>query len=535
MLIKRPIRCRRDQNRTIKGFKVRLRLPHKTVAMSLALALSGCASISPEALKQAELAASTQADANAMLKDVEPLPAALSMDEAIARALKYNLDRRTRLMEESLALGQLDVAQFDMLPKLLAQAGYMWRDTDRLSYSADSTTRTRSASAPFISQDRIHSLRELNFSWSLLDYGMGYYGSRQQANRFLIAGEKRRKAMHLLVQDVKTAYWRAASAQLLRDDVVKIIRTADEALEDSRKSEDERVRNPIEPLRYQRQLLENVRLLEAIQQELSTAMVDLASLINAPIGAPIRIAQTDLKNISVQALDVPIPKLEEIALQQNAELREQHYNARIARDETRRTLVRLFPNLSFNYGAKYDTDNYLVNQNWREAGLQLSFNLLNLYTGPTQLKLAEAGVALADQKRMAAQLGVITQVHLARLQLINARSQFERAEAIYETDNKIASLMRARQQVQAQSKLDLVSNETAAILSLLRRYQALAQVQSAENKLVATLGLEPNIGSTSELPLPALTAQVSQTAVNWAGLKDFVPQTLPVVTSEDKK
>ena len=137
----------------LKGFKVRVRLPHKTLVLSLAVALGGCASISPEALKQAELAASTQADSNAMLKDVEPLPAALSMDEAIARALKYNLDRRTRLMEESLALGQLDVAQFDMLPKLLAQAGYMWRDTDRISYSANSQTLQRSDSTPFISQD----------------------------------------------------------------------------------------------------------------------------------------------------------------------------------------------------------------------------------------------------------------------------------------------------------------------------------------------------------------------------------------------
>ncbi len=364
---------------------------------------------------------------------------------------------------------------------------------------------------------------------------MGYYSSRQQANRFLIAGEKRRKAMHLLVQDVKTAYWRAASAQLLRDDVAKVIQLADDAISDARKTEDERVRNPIEPLRYQRQLLENVRLLEAIQQELSTAMVDLASLINAPIGAPIRIAQTDLKNVSSQALDVPVPKLEEIALQQNADLREQHYNARIARDETRRTLVRLFPNLSFNYGAKFDTDNYLVNQGWREAGTQVSFNLLNLYTGPIQIKLAEAGVALADQKRMATQLGVITQVHLARLQLMNARAQFERAEAIYDTDNKIALLMRTRQQVQAQSKLDLVSNETAAILSLLRRYQALAQVQTAENRLVATLGLEPNIGSTSELSLGDLTTQVAQSSVNWATVKDYVPQAIPVVKTRDDK
>jgi outer membrane protein TolC len=161
--------------------------------------------------------------------------------------------------------------------------------------------------------------------------------------------------------------------------------------------------------------------------------------------------------------------------------------------------------------------------------------LLNLYTGPIQIKLAEAGVALADQKRMATQLGVITQVHLARLQLMNARAQFERAEAIYDTDNKIALLMRTRQQVQAQSKLDLVSNETAAILSLLRRYQALAQVQTAENRLVATLGLEPNIGSTSELSLGDLTTQVAQSSVNWATVKDYVPQAIPVVKTRDDK
>lgn len=197
-------------------------------------------------------------------------------------------------------------------------------------------------------------------------------------------------------------------------------------------------------------------------------------------------------------------------------------------------MVRLFPNLSFNYGFKYDTDSYLVNQNWREAGLQVSFNLMNLFTGPTQIKLAEAGVALADQRRMATQLGVITQVHLARLQLINARAQFDRAEAIYDTDNKIAVLMRARQQVQAQSKLDVVTNETAAILSLLRRYQALAQLQTAENRLVATLGMEPNIGSTSELSLKALTEQVAKSAVDWSAIKDHVPQPMPVVISDDK-
>ena len=271
---------------------------HPLSALALVTLLAtGCASVDPVVLNKANLTETNALDTTELRKDVDPLTGPLTLDEAIARALKYNLDRRTKLMEEAMAMGQLDVTKFDMLPKVLAQAGYMWRDTDRISYSADSSTLQRSGSTPFISQDRMHTLRELNMTWSMLDYGMGYYSAKQQANRFLIAGEKRRKAMHLLVQDVKTAYWRAASAQLLRDDVVKTIQMADEALEDSRKSEAERLRNPIEPLRYQRQLLENVRLLESIQQELSTAMVDLASLINAPIGTLIQIEQTELKNV----------------------------------------------------------------------------------------------------------------------------------------------------------------------------------------------------------------------------------------------
>ena len=128
--------------------------------------------------------------------------------------------------------------------------------------------------------------------------------------------------------------------------------------------------------------------------------------------------------------------------------------------------------------------------------------------GSTQKKLAEAGVALADQRRFATQMAVLAQVHLARLQLINNRSQLTRAEAIYATDARISVVMRNRTEVQAQSKLEMVANETAAILSLLRRYQALAQVQVAESRLLANLGLEPKIGSTDELTLEQLTEQL---------------------------
>ena len=483
------------------------------------VAAVGCASVQPLALAPQDMQAQKTSDALAMRQNVDPISGPLSMDEAMARALKYNLDRRARMMEEALAMGQLDVSKFDMLPKLVAQAGYASRDTSRFTYSStfpsETPDKTRDAST---SAERNHRTHDLGLTWSLLDVGLGYYGAKQQADRFLIAGEKRRKAMHLLMQDVRTAYWRAASAQLLKADVQKTLALAEEALADSRKAAGERVRNPLEPLRYQRQLLENLRLLENINQELSSAQIDLAALVNAPLGQVIAIATTDLKNISDEVGKVPVDRLEEVALQNNPDLREQSYNARIAREETRRTLLRMFPNLTFNYGTKYDTDRYLLSNNWNEAGVQLSFNLMNVFTASTQMKLADAGVALADQRRVASQAAVLTQVHLSRLQVINARSQFDRADAIYETDSQIGQVMRNRQLVQAQSKLDVVSTDTATILSLLRRYQALAQVQVAESRMLATLGLEPQIGSTHELTLKDLTTQITSSKAPWAQL-----------------
>lgn len=485
------------------------------IALACTLA-AGCASVKPVALTPQDMQAQQQQDAAATRKDVEPIHGPLTLDEAMARALKYNLERRAKMMEEALAMGQLDVNKFDMLPKIMAQAGYAYRDRARFTHSSPYPSEEPNTSAASTTSERNRSTYDLGLTWSLLDVGLGYYGSKQQADRFLIAGEKRRKAMHLLMQDVRTAYWRAASAQLLKADVLSIINVAEQALADSRKVAVERVKNPLEPLRYQRQLLENLRLLENINQELSSAQVELASLVNAPLDKPIQIATTDLKNISDQVSQVSVDKLEEVALQNNPDLREQHYNARIAREETRRTLLRMFPNLSFNYGTKYDTDRYLLSNNWNEAGVQLSFNLMNLFTAGTQMKLADAGVALADQRRMAAQAAVLTQVHLSRLQVINARSQYDRADAIFETDSQIAKVMRNRQMVAAQSKLDLVSTETASVLSLLRRYQALAQVQVAENRMLATLGLEPEIGSTHELSLEELTQQLNKANAPWA-------------------
>jgi outer membrane protein TolC len=478
------------------------------------MVLAGCATVDPLPLSAQDIKGQAQTDRSQSQSAVEPIKGVLSLEEAIARGLKYNLDRRTRMMEEAIAFNQLDASRYDMLPKLVASAGYHNRSEYAISRAEDSVTGTPSLANPFISSDKSHGVSDLGLTWNLLDFGLSYYGAKQNADRALIAVERRRKAMHILIQDIRTAFWRTASAQKLRSDVQNAITQTVDAMADARKAEDERLRSPLDSLRYQRQILENLRLLETINQELSTAKIELASLINAPLVQELQVIEpTETPNTRI--LDLPVAHMEDIAIDHNADLREQFYNTRIASEETRKTILRLFPSLNFNYTLKHDSDKYLVNNNWNEAGAQLSFNLFNLLSAPSQKRLAEAGVALADQRRMATQMAILAQVHVARLQYANALQQFERSDAIWSVDDRINQHVANREQAQSASKLDKVSSHTAAIFSLMRRYQALAQAHAAASRLQATLGMEPDIGSVQDMSLTDLKTAIGTAIKRW--------------------
>ncbi|RZI42921.1 TolC family protein [Herbaspirillum sp. HC18] len=485
---------------------------------SAVVLLTACGSVALQPVSSDELKQTIKADRLAVQAEIEPLNGPLTLEEAIARVIKYNLERRVRQMEEAVASGQFDAGDYDLLPKLVASAGYRSRNNDLITRSTDSVTGEPSLAHPYISSDRAATTGDLSFTWSLLDFGQSYYASKQNADRVLVAAERRRKALHILIQDVRTAFWRTASAQKLKNEIRAAITEADAALADSRQAEAERLKNPLDALRYQRQLLENLRLLEAIDQELSTARVELASLTGLPLGQDIAVAEP-AELPSTRWMEIPVEQMEEQAIAQNADLRESFYNARIARQETRRILLKLFPNLSFNYGTKASSDSYLIHQNWNEAGAQLSFNFLGLLSAPALQRLADAGVALGDRKRMATQMAVLTQVHLARQQYASAYRQFERADAIANVDLSIAEHTAKREQVQTQTKLDRVANQTSAILSKLRRYQALAQIHAAVSKLHATLGMEPAVEASQQMSVAELSVAIGKTLKQWdAGL-----------------
>ena len=449
------------------------------------------------------------------IKDVEPVGSMLTLNEAVARGLKYNLDHRSKMLEQAIALGTYQLSNYDMLPKVLATAGYNYRNNYFITNATNSVTGAPSLSDPFISSAKDWGQLGLNLNWSLLDFGVSYFNAKQNADRVLVAAEKRRRTMHVLVQDVQAAYLRAAAAQKLKSELVKTIAGANEALKNSKAVEKDGLRSPLEALRYQKSLLDNVKILETIDQELATARVELNQLINLPANANYKLQDPERIAPPNAYVDFDTKEFEIRALAYNADLNESIYNARIAVDETRKSMLKLIPGLTFNIGPQTTNNSYYINKNWVEGAANISFNLWNLITAPAAIQLADENRDLAEHKRMMVQMAVISQVHLSKMQLEAALQIYKRSDEIDHVDGKIAKMTAQKEREGTASQAERVAADASAIVSRLRKYQALSQLFAASGKLQATAGLEPDVGSLQETSLKDLSRTVKQSFDTW--------------------
>lgn len=487
------------------------------VALAISALLTGCAVI-PNPITQAERSETLKADRLQLFTNQEAVTGPITLEEAMARTIKYNLDHRVKMLEQAMALGQADVARFDMLPRLVANAGYVTRNNYLVSDSmyvdtgeiVPSTRRTTS-------QERERNTADLNFTWNALDFGVSYFQAHQQANRSLILAERQRKTVHQLMHQVRQAYWLAVGAEALESQVAPLLFEVREALSNAEAVEREQLRPPLETLNYRKAMLDIVRQLEAMRDELRQAKPKLANLMNLPPATQFKLDLPTGPLLSPK-LQMTLEQMEEQALLQRPELIEADLQERIGILETRKALVRMLPGIEIFAGPHYDSNRFLANNNWTDAGLRVTWNLLNLLSGPKQIQLAEDQTEVSRMQRLALNIAILTQVHVA-WQDYNARErQYALSQEIFTIDEKIHGHTKAAVDINAQNKLNQIRSGVTALMSEYRRYQSYAAMQSSYGQLIATLGSDPlPLAGLSDKPvaeLAKLLTQVGSTSGN---------------------
>lgn len=479
------------------------------LSLGLAAALSGCA-VNPVQLNQQDLLLQASNDRITMFATQEPVVAPITLDEAIARALKYNLQQRVALMERALQDNLIDVQKYGMLPKLTARAGLRTRNNDYGS-SSESLASGRQSLEPSTSQERDGDSADLQMSWNVLDFGLSYFGAKAQSNKALAAEERRRRVAADIIRDTRAAYWSAVTAERLKNQVGDTLIQARQTLEYARQTEQQRLVAPIVALRYQRDLLNMVRQTEALDNELAQAKAKLAALMNMAPGTPFTLAAPDAATLAVPTLPYKLEQLETLAMVRRPELREESYLARNAVLETRMSLLRLLPNAALFGGLNYESNKYLANQNWADAGVQVSWNLLNVLSWPATKRSGEARNQLAELRRQALRMTVLTQVHVAWLERERAVAMFNRAQELSRLQDAIQVQTENAARSNAETQLELVRTRVETLLATRARDLSYAELVNAQNTVFQAAGIDPLPDNLGDGSLRGLAYSIGQT------------------------
>lgn len=498
-------------------------LAASTALLLVPLALGACGTIKPEPMSAQEQADRAHGDHQSLIASRQELAKPLSLEEAIARALKFNYDAELSRIEQTLQERQIDLAMMQLLPRLAADAGYSWRSNYNAAESINVITQERSLAYSY-SEEPDRASASLQFSWNALDVGVGYYQAKQQGYRALVAVERRRKVIDNIVKGVQEAYIRAAIAQDLLPRVEPLVAEAQRMLDNSRES----VRRGLQPraqgLEYQQGLLEVISQLRHMRNDLASSQMRLATLINVPIDRPIRITAMPSAALTPPPM-VDVAALEETSLNLRPEIREAAYQEKIDRQDIYKEIIKMLPGIGVLGSLNYDSNKLLYNNTWGELGVRATWNIFSLIQGPKAIEAAESAVDVAKARRLALAVAVLTQVNLGVQEYHNAIDDLSTAVDIDAVENELSRTASNDAAADATPESARVRRQLGAMAADFERGRSLADAYSALANLYIATGRDLVSPDVDVNDLDKLTEQVHEALGPW--MRGEMPSPLP--------
>lgn len=430
----------------------------------------------------------------------QPITKPISLDEAINRAIENNLSKKLDLLSSALAEQKIDIVAFEALPSLTAKAGY----SERNNYAA-------SSSVPFtngepgvptgsysVSQEKQTTTAGIGFSWNVLDFGLSYVRANQQADRYLIAKEKERKSIHNIKEEVRNAYYQAVSADELLKSIKPIMSEVQAALNDSEKITNLNIDSPIKSLTYQRELLEVIRSLNTLEENLVKSKIELAKLMGLKPGTHFELSEKIKDKYDLPNIEIPINKLERYALENRPELQETRYQERISEDEVKAVMLKMLPGIDLNAGYSTDNNKYLLNNDWISYGANVSWNLMSVFNSNLNRKLALTQIELAKQQKLALSMAVISQVHISLLDFEQAKKDYKLSERYFGVAKEIYKIIQNENSLDVNGNLSLIKEKLNYLISNLRLSSSYAKVQNSYGKVISSVGNEEFFKTTQK-------------------------------------
>ena len=457
-----------------------------------AISVAGCA-LNPQPWTDSQLSHMSAANFERVTLGQEAVNGPISLHEALARALKYNLDYRLELMTAALRNSEAVYASSQMLPQLAANSGYSARDSYFVTSGLDIPTGLPVTGTDFknntVSQDKAYNDADVSFSWNILDFALSYVRARQAADTYLIAQETKRKVIQHIIEDTRTAYWRAVSSDRMSKKLAKLEQRVKHAIANARLTAREGAESPLTALTYERELVKIKQTAENLQHELVLAKSQLAALMDIAPGTPFQIVNEVVSTPHV-SLGLSAEEMVAEAIFNRPEIREIAYQTRINEQEATAALLEILPGLKLHGADAFNSNSFLLHNDWVNWGVSAADNLIKVVQLPAKRAAIDGQSAVLDQKALAMTLVVMTQVHVSRIRYRHHVEELATAKDYLKAQSALVTQLKAEASAELIAEQTLIREEMNELVAEVQRDIAQGNVATAGSNLLVSMGLD---------------------------------------------
>ncbi len=410
----------------------------------------------------------------------------LALRDAIELALKYNLDTAAKELEHAIKTEAATGAKLGMLPSLSMN----FKRTRRSNWRASSSRSFKSGSQSLessVSSERLTRTYGLHFAWNLVDFGLSYLRARQAEEEARIRENRLLRVRQDLALDVAEAYWKTVMARKAAEKARMLLKKAKiRRATIQRQLKDNRI-NEVKGLESENTIAQMQVRLKDQSRQYDKAKIRLAKLIGLTPGADYQVLDPKIESIPA------LPKfnrreLETEALRNRPEISELLHKEQIQQDEVEAKILKMFPNVSLLFDRDHDTNKFLTHRTWHTIGINAAFDLLSLPRKWKDKRTAVRRIDLTRKKRMAVAVGIITQLHLALLDLRDSIEQCREAQDLDRLQQRLLAATLKYRKREGTNESKVLEREAEAFFAHARFLKAYADCMIARERLENTLG-----------------------------------------------
>ena len=412
-----------------------------------------------------------------------------TLAKCIEIALKNNLQTRISELELQVQNEFAAAEALGMLPQLNINNNFTARSNTPASSSQKIVATGRTYGASY-SEDKVINYLNIDLMFSLVDFGLAYFNTRQQADRAVMTKYRNERAAQNLIFDVVRAYFRVAAAQRAQQLTASLIDQCRSYYDQIFQLSQSRRITPARAFAESRRFMDMEKRLTAYERTYESACVELRTLMGYYPNSMIVVDESLLDHTPEYGFLPDTTLMEQIAILQRPELYEADIQKHINVLELRKTIVLMFPNVRLYADWSNSNNSFLYNKSWWELGLRAAYNLLRLPQNIARARAYDKQIDAEEMRAFAQAVAVMAEVRIAEGNMKAAKARFEKDNQICSDYNEqLQNMLRTRVASGSVAELALVHMRLDTTSAQIDKLSSLGEYYVAYYRLLNIMGL----------------------------------------------